>query len=150
MSERPHIVVCEDGDEYTERFTRLLGTRFAFARADSLAQLLAHSGPLDALVFDLDFRRTPAERLVDETGAALANLADVARLAPIQGLLILRALRARGSEVPAILCADLDDPAREAELSAELAPLEIAPSTEGLDALAQRLARIARHGAEVR
>ena len=56
-----------------------------------------------------------------------------------EGILILRALRARGVRLPAFLFADLDDRARVAFLEASLAPLAIVSSREGLPAIAARL-----------
>ena len=35
------FLVCEDGHEYTERFTRLLGTQFRFVRAGDFGEALA-------------------------------------------------------------------------------------------------------------
>ena len=145
-SELPRLLIIEDGDEYSERFTRLLGDRFQFERAGSFAELLARlaperDAPPAALVFDLDFSRTPAAALVDVDGArAPAQMA--AQLAPVQGLVMLRALRQRGDRRPALLCADLDNAAREQRLREELAPLEISPSSESMSELATRLARL--------
>ena len=87
----PRFVVCEDGHEYTERFARLLG-----------GVLHASSGPATlptrwarpargtaGLLLDLDFRRAPPERLVDESGASspAAALPEETRrrLAEVQG-----------------------------------------------------------------
>lgn len=138
----PRVLVCEDGEEYTERFTRLLGLRFCFERAQSLAQAQAAlgAGPVAALVLDLDFRRTPPAELVDEAGRACRSPADAPRLAAAQGVLLLRALRRQGVGLPALLCADLDDPEQERRVCAELPPLQVVPSSEGLQALAARLA----------
>jgi CheY-like chemotaxis protein len=140
----PRVLVAEDGAEYTERFTRLLGSQFSFARVGSFAELLqALSRPAAALVLDLDFRRTPPSALVDARGAPAPPHA-ARELAEVQGLLLLRALRARGESLPALLCADLDDPERARLLCEELAPLQISPSSEGLPALAARLHALAR------
>jgi len=144
--ELPRALIVEDGDEYFERFTRLLGARFQFERASSFGELLARlerrsGAPPAALVFDLDFSRTPAAQIVDVHGArAPAEL--VAQLAPVQGLVMLRALRIRGGKTPALLCADLDDVARAQRLREELAPLEISPSSESLSEVAARLERL--------
>jgi hypothetical protein len=135
------VLIAEDGDEYTARFTRLLGASFRFLRAGSFAEVLpALEGPqpAQALVLDLDFRRTPPALLVDERGEPVPP-ADAARVAAVEGILLLRALRARGLRVPALLCADLDDPEQERRLAAELAPLQVSPSTEGMPDLARRL-----------
>ena len=135
----PRVLIAEDGDEYTERFSRLLGGQFAFERVTSFSELLrALVVPASALILDLDFRRTPRELLVDAQGNP-AGAADAAELAEVQGILILRALRARANPLPALLCADLDDPERAAFLCEELRPLQISPSSESLPAIAARL-----------
>lgn len=141
--DRPRVLVCEDGDEYTERFTRLLGRRFAFTRAGSFADARRElaGAPFHALVLDLDFRRTPPALLLGEAGRP-GEVDDVHAAASAQGILLLRALRAGGVRTPALLCADLDDPARERLLCAELAPLQLVPSAEGLQEVAARLAAL--------
>ncbi|MGZ6124528.1 MAG: hypothetical protein ACXWLR_06185 [Myxococcales bacterium] len=128
------FVVCEDGSEYTDRFTRFLGGQFRFLRAGHFADALALSHGAVALLLDLDFRRTQPALLVDERGESAARSA-----AEVQGILILRALRARGVKLPALLFADLEDAQRTARLEAELAPLRVVPSSEGLPRIAQLL-----------
>lgn len=142
MNPLPTLVVCEDGDEYTTRFARLLGQEIAFARAGTHAEA-AHrlrAGALGILL-DLDFRRTHSADLVDETGTTHLTLADNERrrLAEMQGILILRALRGAGITAPAILFADLDEPGRADFLARTLAPLIILPSSESLPAIAQHI-----------
>jgi hypothetical protein len=136
----PTLVVCEDGDEYTTRFVRLLGQEIAFARAGTHAEAaqLLRAGALGILL-DLDFRRTHPTDLVDETGATRLALADSERrrLSEMQGILILRALRGVGITAPAILFADLDEPGRADFLARTLNPLTILPSSENLLAIAQ-------------
>lgn len=131
------FLVCEDGSEYTDRFTRFLGGQFRFARAGHFAEALALVPGAAALLFDLDFRRLQRELLVDERGTP-----DVRAAAEVQGILILRALRSRGVGLPAILFADLDDASHAARLQAELAPLWILPSSEGLPRVAQLLREV--------
>ena len=142
VRELPLVLIAEDGDEYRARLSRLLGGAFRFARAGCFAELRAAlepaSPPVSALLLDLDFRRTPPDRLIDEHGRP-APPADAPRLAAVQGILLLRALRHEGLGVPALLCADLDDPEQERRLAEELAPLQISPSSEGLPRLAERL-----------
>jgi hypothetical protein len=128
------FLVCEDGSEYTDRFRRFLGAQFRFARAGHFAETLALAPAADALLLDLDFRRTPPALLVDERGRP-----DPRCAVEVQGILILRALRSRGVALPAVLFADLDDGAQAARLESELAPLRIVPSTEGLHKIAQLL-----------
>ena len=94
---KPIFLICEDGTEYQDRLERFLGSEFRFVRADSFSALVAAldaHGAAAGLVLDLDFRRTPAEQLVDEAGASIA-LHEKARVAALQGLFILRALRGR-------------------------------------------------------
>ena len=128
------LLICEDGTEYSERFQRFLGAEFRFLRAAHFAEILEMLPQARALLLDLDFRRTDPALLVDESGAPAARDA-----AEVQGILILRALRSRGVKLPALLFADLDDDARAARLAAELAPLQIVPSGEGILRIAQRL-----------
>jgi hypothetical protein len=145
---RPRFLVCEDGAEYIERFRRFLGNVFTFAAANDLAAAeaaLAAVDGVDGLLLDLDFRRTPLERLVDERGQApvAPDEGTRRRLADSQGIFVLRALRARGVALPAVLFADLDDAQQAAFLERTLAPLVIAPSRTGLRELATLLERLA-------
>ncbi len=142
----PLVLIAEDGDEYTARFTRLLGSSFRFLRAGSFGEVLAGlAGPVQVLVLDLDFRRTPPALLVDERGEPVPA-AEAARVAAVEGILLLRALRARGLRLPALLCADLDDPEQEQRLCQELSPLEVSPSTEGMPEVARRLRGLGSRG----
>jgi hypothetical protein len=128
------FLICEDGSEYTERFRRFLGEEFQFARAGHFAEALALVPQACGLLLDLDFRRTDAALLVDESGGPAPRSA-----AEVQGILVLRALRSRGVKLPALLFADLDDAARAERLQVELAPLSIISSSEGLPGIARRL-----------
>ena len=136
-SARMTFLVCEDGSEYTDRFRQFLGAQFRFARAGHFAEALALAPSAAALLLDLDFRRTQRALLVDERGGP-----DPRSAAEVQGILILRALRSRGVKLPAILFADLDDAAHAARLLAELAPLQILSSSEGLPRIAQLLREV--------
>ena len=138
---RPRFVICEDGAEYLERFRRFLGDAFDFYPAHDFREAHAAAADADALLLDLDFRRTPPERLVDEQGLAPAPLAagTRARLAETQGILILRRLRAAGVALPAILFADLDDAEQRDFLVRTLAPLTVADSRMGIAELATLL-----------
>jgi len=131
---RPRFVVCEDGSEYIVRFRRFLGDAFEFVAANDLAAAEGAAATAHGLLFDLDFRRTPPERLVDERGAIVVapDEGTRRRLVESQGIFILRALRARGVRLPAMLFADLDDAAQAAFLERTLAPLVVAPSSMGL------------------
>jgi hypothetical protein len=145
---RTRFIVCEDGAEYIERFRRFLGDAFTFVAANDLAAAQATvdaADDLGGLLLDLDFRRTAPERLVDERGHAVvtADEGTRRRLAESQGIFILRALRARGVALPAVLFADLDDAQQAGFLERTLAPLVIAPSPTGLRELATLLQRFA-------
>jgi hypothetical protein len=137
---RRRFVVCEDGAEYLERFRRFLGESFDFLPAHDFSEARAAASGADGILLDLDFRRTPADRLVDEQGPAPAPLdaGTRARLAETQGILILRRLRAAGVALPAILFADLDDGQR-AFLTSTLAPLTVAGSRVGIAEIAALL-----------
>ena len=144
----PHFIVCEDGAEYIERFRRFLGEDFTFVPAHdldaTLAALAAGEAPA-GLLLDLDFRRTPPERLVDESGRALAQVDEGTRrrLIESQGIFILRALRARGVRLPAVLFADLADAEQAGFLERTLAPLVVASSRTGLGEVGALLGRLA-------
>ena len=128
------FIVCEDGAEYTDRFRRFLGSHFSFVRAGHFADALSLSPGACGVLLDLDFRRTSSALLVDERGERADGSAS-----EVQGILILRALRAHGIRLPALLFADLDDAGRSARLEAELAPLRVVPSSAGLAQIAQLL-----------
>ena len=149
---KPLFVICEDGTEYLDRFERFLGGEFRFLRTGSFAALVAAladargegSSPA-GLILDLDFRRTPAGELVDDAGAPLviASAGEQQRVSAVQGLFILRALRAHAVTLPALLCTDIDDPGQLAHLETELSPLGVVPSSESLTRLAARLRKLA-------
>jgi hypothetical protein len=138
---RLRFVVCEDGAEYVERFRRFLGESFDFIPAHDFSEALTAAASADGLLLDLDFRRTPADRLVDEQGPAPAPLdaGTRTRLAETQGILILRRLRAAGVALPAVLFADLDDAGQLSFLERTLAPLTVAGSRLGIAEIASLL-----------
>ena len=140
---KPRWIVCEDGDEYLSRFRRFLGQQFEFVAAGDLQEVLRALPGAAGLLLDLDFRRADPARLVDESGAARPRLAagERSRLAEVQGVLILRALRSRGVDLPALLCADFDDSAQAKRLEQELAPLAVVPGNEAVASIGERLRR---------
>ena len=82
---------------------------------------------------------------MDEAGALLAagrSEEERRRLAGMQGILVLRALRAAGVGVPALLLADLDDAGQVRHLESSLAPLQVVASRVGLADIARRLAAL--------
>lgn len=137
---KPLWIVCEDGTEYLERFVRFLGDEFRFAPAQDADSLIEVARTADGVVLDLDFRLTPPHRLVDEQGVTEnARPEEVRRrLAATQGILILRALRARAVGVRVLLCADLE-PDQASYLVSTLGPVAIVPSHEGLARTAERM-----------
>lgn len=146
----PVWLVCEDGTEYLDRFTRFLGDRFHFVPALDGPELLDRlAAGASGVLLDLDFRRTPRERLVDEQGRSGLALGEEQRrrLAGQQGILILRLLRSRGFRPPVLLCADLDDADQAAYLERTLAPLSIVPSHEGLREIAARMQAMSQRAA---
>jgi hypothetical protein len=146
IARRPRFVVCEDGSEYLDRFRRFLGDAFELVPAHDFEAARAALAGADGLLLDLDFRRTPPARLVDERGPAPATLdpGTRARLVETQGILILRQLRATGVTLPAILFADLEDPAQSRFLEKTLSPLTVASGRLGLPEIAALMRAAAR------
>ena len=141
MTALPRFVVCEDGSEYLDRFNRFLGDDFVFVAATDFASARDAAAGADGLLLDLDFRRTPPDRLVDEHGPAPPGLDGDRRrrLTETQGILILRQLRAAGITLPAVLFADVDDSGRARFLKQTLAPLKIGSSRLGIRDIAALL-----------
>ncbi|HJX53862.1 MAG TPA: hypothetical protein VJ801_13935 [Polyangia bacterium] len=139
----PLFLVCEDGDEYTQRFERFLGREFRFRRVPDgqHVEAAARSEHAAGLLLDLDFRRLSPDRLLGETvpSSHVPSAEECARWSAAQGILILQYLRSRGIGLPALLFADLDDSEQVAYLEKTLAPLSVVPSREGLAQLAARL-----------
>jgi hypothetical protein len=146
----PLFVVCEDGDEYTQRFERFLGSRFRFQRAPDArsAEQALRTSQVSGLLLDLDFRRTPTELLLGEVGVPdhPPSPDERARWSASQGILILQHLRRAGLHLPALLFADLDDGQQIAFLETNLAPLKVVSSREGLAQIAARLQALATPG----
>ena len=138
---RPRWIVCEDGDEYLSRFRRFLGGEFDFVAAGDFETALRCATGAAGIILDLDFRRTHGALLVDESGSSHARLppGERQRLAEMQGVLILRALRRRGVPLPAVLCADVDDAAQVRRLEDELRPLEVGAGSESVARIGERL-----------
>jgi len=139
----PLFLVCEDGEEYTQRFERFLGREFRFRRVvdGQAAEAAARSEGAAGLLLDLDFRRLPPQRLLGDRGPSshAPSTEERARWSAAQGILILQHLRSQGIGLPALLFADLDDREQVALLEKTLAPLSIVASREGLAQLVLRL-----------
>jgi hypothetical protein len=142
-SELPLFLVCEDGDEYTQRFRRFLHREFRFVRVPGgrAAEEAIHREPAAGLLLDLDFRRLPPSDLLSEAGSSdqPRSPEDTTRRSASQGILILQYLRSRGVRLPALLFADLDDRDQVVYLERTLAPLSIVTSHEGLVQISARL-----------
>jgi hypothetical protein len=148
-SNRPRFVVCEDGQEYLERFERFLGADFEFAPARDFSTLLAQLerlGSISGILLDLDFRRTDRAGLVDEHGqtAALVGQEALTQYVTNQGLFILAGLRERGYTHRVLLFADIEDAQQSAYLMRTFAPLDVVPSHVGLRELKLRLAELGK------
>jgi hypothetical protein len=145
---KPQFLVCEDGEEYTQRFERFLGREFRFLRVTDgrQAEAAAKSEDVHGLLLDLDFRRLAPEHLLGEDGppAHPPSSEERTRWSAAQGILILQFLRNRGIRVPALLFADLDDREQAAYLERTLHPLSVVSSREGLAQLGARLRAVAR------
>jgi hypothetical protein len=143
---RPLFLVCEDGDEYTQRFERFLHREFRFLRVTDGVQAgrAVRNVETAGILLDLDFRRLPPESLLGEAGppGVSPSPEERARWSTTQGILILQYLRSGGVTLPALLFADLDDPSQAAFLERTLAPLAVVGSREGLGQLAARLRRM--------
>jgi len=146
-NDRTHWIVCEDGTEYTDRFSRFLPS-YRYTRTTSARELFDALERQDAIgiLLDLDFRRTAASDLIDEQGATATDRtdADSKRLTREQGVLILRQLRLRGYAIPVLLFADLDAPERVHFLETQFAPLHIVMSSVAIGDLALKMAEFER------
>jgi hypothetical protein len=143
----PLFLVCEDGDEYAQRFQRFLHREFRFLRVTDGLELenAAKDEAAAGILLDLDFRRLAPGNLLGEAGpsATPPTSEQTARWSATQGILILQYLRGRGVGLPALLFADLDDVSQIAYLERTLAPLAVVDSREGLGQLAARLRGLA-------
>jgi hypothetical protein len=150
MTSLPLFLVCEDGDEYTQRFERFLHREFRFLRVPGgrSAEAAARREQAAGLLVDLDFRRLPPGDLFGELGPpdSPPTPEERARWSAAQGILVLQHLRRCGIALPALLFADLDDRGQITYLEQTLAPLSVVSSREGLAQLAARLRRLVELG----
>ncbi len=145
-----HILVVEDGAEYSETLSRFLGHRFLFTRAgdgpEALERLAA--GGFDAVFLDMCFDRIRDERLFGDLGEAAERFnGDRARgrafLQEQQGLYVLAALRDAGHPVPVLLSHDFaGEPRRFERLRARYAPLDHLPDVTSPAVIEARLAAL--------
>lgn len=132
LGTKTRFVVCEDGNEYLERFERFLSTDYEFVQARCLTELLSRLSDAEtttAILLDLDFRRTDVSLLVDGEGHPLADasLEERKRLVKSQGIAILACLRRAHTTTRVLLFADLPE-AQSAFIEQRFAPLTIVPS----------------------
>jgi hypothetical protein len=145
-AEKPNrwFLVCEDGNEYLERFERFLGDDFNFLQArdfETSMRLLKRDQTVVAILMDLDFRRVPPEQLVDAEGRGIAKRtrAEVAEISANQGIYVLSSLRKNGIDIPVLLFADIDGVDQRKYLQTQFSPVEVVGSHVGLSELKQRL-----------
>lgn len=85
--------------------------------------------------------RERAANLIDDTGQLDSSRDPSASrcLAETQGIFILCALRALRLALPALLCADIDDPHQIAYLESTLGPMAVVDSRESVTEIAARM-----------
>ncbi|HMA91734.1 MAG TPA: hypothetical protein VKP30_03565 [Polyangiaceae bacterium] len=143
-ADTPRFLLCEDGDEYRERFERFLGARFRFIQSKHGAELLSHLQdyqPIAGVLLDLDFRRTDDSLLVGGDGRPFSGTSreERARIVANQGIAILASIREKHWQTPVLLFADIHDTRQRTYLERAFAPVELIPSHVGLNELQRRL-----------
>jgi len=129
------LLVIEDGTEYAEFAQLFLGKAFHILRAHTNQETLAMLGshPVDRLLVDLRFDRTPESALVGEVAATAEKLfaGDQARalrhLRDQQGVMILAEIRRAGFRQPAVFIHDFP-PRRWENLRRMYGPIQSVPS----------------------
>ncbi len=148
MTDKPRLLMCEDGNEYLERFERFLGAQFEFIQSRDFGMLLAQlerCQPVAGILLDLDFRRAEESRLVDDEGQPISRLSkeERTRLVGNQGIAILASLRQKGWRTTVLLFADIEEPRQREYLTTKFAPLELIASHVGLSELQRRFEALA-------
>ena len=109
------LMIIEDGDEYLRFFSRYI-TNYAYHQAHSMQACLEFfdsGASIEGFVLDLRFDRVPHTDLIGDVeqmaGAMFGGDLDAAQryIVDNQGYLILKELRQRGHQQPALLVADL-------------------------------------------
>ncbi len=118
MTAQPTLLIIEDGDEYRRFFARHVDG-YAYNQARSLSECLEimEAAPPEGFVLDLRFDRVPRADLVgdpatiaDEIFGNASELESAWRYnIDNQGFLILRELRSRGYDQPALLITELPE-----------------------------------------
>lgn len=141
-----HVLIVEDGEEYSQAFRRFLPSGFLFERAGSGGQALELlPGPFDLVFLDMRFDRVPPESLLGDLGALLNRFnGESARatrfLEDNQGTYILAAMRSAGIRLPAVISHDFtDEPRRWANLQRLHGPLAWLPDNAGPEQVRQTL-----------
>ncbi len=131
MSDRPVVLVIEDGHEYSETLGRFLADRLALERAGSGPEALERlgRGPVDVVFLDMRFDRTPEEQLLGDLDELVDRFNGDRTQArrfrqDHQGTYVLAALREAGHGVPVVMSYDFDgEPRRFAKLAKRFAPV---------------------------
>jgi hypothetical protein len=149
MTNKPRLLLCEDGTEYLERFERFLGAHFEFIQSQDCGTLLSQLEryqPIAGILLDLDFRRVDESCLVDDEGQPISRLGkeERARLIGNQGIAILASLRKQGWRTTVLLFADIEEPRQRDYLMGKFAPLELIASHVGLSELQRRFEDLTR------
>lgn len=127
----PHVLIVEDGFEYSDTLGRFVSDRFRLTRAGDGAEALraAAAESFDCLFLDMRFDRVEAGRLLGDFAETAERFnGDPVRatrfLEDNQGVYILAALRAAGCEVPAVFSHDFSgEPRRWAALERKYFPV---------------------------
>jgi CheY-like chemotaxis protein len=137
MSDRPRVLVVEDGHEYIETFGRYLGQEFEFVRAGDGDAALGLLSTEDWHAVFLDMRFDRAECLLGDLDALEVRFhGDRERakrfLEDNQGTYIAAAIRSAGYQHPLLFSYDFDsEPRRLAHLRERYAPLAYIGDTAG-------------------
>ncbi|MED5374465.1 MAG: response regulator [Myxococcota bacterium] len=153
MSERPHVLVIEDGHEYSESLGRFLSEHFAFTRAGDGPEALAllSQRAFCAIFLDMRFDRAAPERLLgdlDEATERFSGDRDQARrfLENNQGAYILAAVRAAGHRTAVVWSYDFDgEPRRWKHMEKAYAPLAYLSDSASPQEIRQTLERACAH-----
>ncbi len=154
MSEGPiRVLVVEDGEEYTRTLTRFLSGPFAFVRAGSGPEALAHwREGFDMVFLDMRFDRVPAGALLGDLEATAGRFAGDRSRARVflednQGAFVLAALRADGCTLPAVFSHDFSaEPRRWAHVQRLHAPVDFLADNAPPSEVSACLARHAGKG----
>lgn len=133
-----HVLVVEDGQEYTTNLARFLPTGFRFTRAGSGPEALGLlPGDFHVAFLDMKFDRTPGELLLGDLQEVSNRFnGDVQKarafLETNQGTFVLAAVRQAGFLLPVLVSYDFaNEPRRWANLVRMYGPLAWLPDNCG-------------------